>query len=376
MPAKRPSFPAPRLNCYRYQERGLMSYTRRDFHRIAGLAAASQIMGSAQTPAQGRKLRYCIVGLGRISMDHFMPATRASQYGQVTAIVSGHRDKADKMAAQYNIPAKNIYSYQNFDDIAGNKDIDAVYIALPNSMHAEYTIRAAKAGKHVLCEKPMATSVADSEAMIDACRKAKSRLMIAYRCHFEPVNLKAVELIRQGKLGKIVGINSAFGFNIAPNEWRLNKALAGGGPMMDVGIYCLNACRYLTGEEPSEVKGYSYSDPKDARFKEVEEALSWSMKFPSGAVASCSTTYGANMTPFVRVYGTRGTLEINDAFGYNGQHLTAQGVDMPSTQKDPYVFQLEADHLAECVFGNKDPQCAGEEGLRDMKLMSAIYKTC
>jgi predicted dehydrogenase len=356
-------------------------YTRRQFHRIAGLGAASQLLSRAQAPNQGRGLGYCIVALGRISMDHFMPATRLSQYGRVTAIVSGHRDKAERLAAQYGVPSRSIYSYENYDAIADNKDIDAVYIALPNHMHAEYTVRAARAGKHVLCEKPMATSAADSEAMISACRKANRKLMIAYRCQFEPINLRAVELIRQGKLGKVQAINSAFGFKIAPGEWRLSKTMAGGGPLMDVGIYCLNACRYLTGEEPADVKGYSSVIDRDGRFNEVEESLSWSMKFPSGAVASCSTTYGSNMTPFYRVYGSRGVLQVDQAFGYSGQHLTAQlegqpAIDEPATERDPFNFHRLADHFAECVFNNKEPKCAGEEGLRDMKLMAAIYKSC
>jgi hypothetical protein len=162
-------------------------------------------------------------------------------------------------------------------------------------MHAEYTIRAAKAGKHVLCEKPMATTVADCEAMIAACKAARVKLMIAYRCHYEPTNLRAIKLIRDGALGQVQAIESAFGFNIGPGEWRLNKKLAGGGPLFDVGIYSLNACRYLTGEEPEHISAYASVIDHDGRFNEVEENVSWTMRFPSGIVASCTTTYGANM---------------------------------------------------------------------------------
>ena len=161
-----------------------MNLTRRDFSRLSAMAALAHALPSADSQSSGnagRKLRWCIVGLGRISMDHFMPAVELSKAGKLTALVSGHREKAEKQAAQYNIPSPSIYSYDNYDEIRQNKEIDAVYIALPNSMHAEYTIRAAKAGKHVLCEKPMATSVADCKAMIEACRKARVRLMIAYR---------------------------------------------------------------------------------------------------------------------------------------------------------------------------------------------------
>ena len=170
-------------------------------------------------------------------MRHFMPACKDSQHSQVTALVSGHREKADKQAALYGVPAKNIYSYENFDEIRNNSEIDAVYIALPNNMHAEYTIRAAKAGKHVLCEKPMATTVKDSLSMVDACRAANRRLMIAYRCQYEPTNLKAIKRIRDGTFGKIKAIESANGFDIKPGEWRLDRKMAGGGPLMDVGVY-------------------------------------------------------------------------------------------------------------------------------------------
>src|SRR3954463_14390016 len=190
-----------------------MRISRRSFAtRLGAGSAALQLAvnrAQGQKTRDGQKLRYCIVGLGRISLQHFMPACKMSQYSQVTAFVSGHRDKAEKYASEYGVPAKNIYDYKNFDEIARNPEIDAVYIALPNSMHAEYTVRAAKAGKHVLCEKPMATSVEDSEKMIKACRSANRKLMIAYRCQYEPTNLRAIQLIREGKLGKIQAIESA-----------------------------------------------------------------------------------------------------------------------------------------------------------------------
>ena len=356
-----------------------MNWTRRQFNRLAALGTATGLAPGAHGQLSTRKLGYCVVGLGRISMQHFMPATKTSQYAKVTGIVSGHRDKAERLAAEYGVPTKNIYNYDNYNGIAGNPDIDAVYIGLPNSMHADFTIRAAKAGKHVLCEKPMATSVAEAEAMDDACRKANRKLMIAYRCHFEPAHVRAFQLIRDGKLGKIEAIDSAFGFNIAAGEWRLKKALAGGGPLMDVGIYCLNACRHLTGEEPVEIKGYSSVVDQDGRFREVEENVSWSMKFPSGAVASCSTTYGANMTSYFRVLGSKGELIVEPAFGYDGQRLRATiggeaPIDEPSTMKDPGCFVSQADHFATCVFGNREPGPNGAEGIKDMKLMAAIYR--
>jgi predicted dehydrogenase len=359
-----------------------MTVTRRAFGRAIAIGSAFGSLGSLARgqEASGRKLGYCIVGLGRISLQHFMPACKMSQRSQVTALVSGHREKAEKTAAEYNVPAKNIYGYENFNEIASNKEIDAVYIALPNSMHAEYTIRAANAGKHVLCEKPMATTVKDSQSMINACRAARKKLMIAYRCQYEPTNLRAVQLIRDGKLGVIQSIESANGFNERAGEWRLDRKLAGGGPLMDVGIYSLNACRYLTGEEPSAIEGYCSVIDKDGRFEGVEENASWTMRFPSGIVATCTTTYGANMPGFYRVHGSKGMLHMEPAFSYQGLHLKAEirgedPIDEPNTEKDPAQFVREADDFAECVFNNKEPKANGQEGLRDMQLMEKIYKS-
>jgi len=343
---------------------------------MAGVSAAASIL-SAETD---RSIGYCVVGLGRIA-GHYLAGMKTAKYSRVTALVSGHRDKAERIAAENQVPASNIYSYDNYDAIAGNKAIDAVIICLPNSMHAEYTIRAARAGKHVLCEKPMCTTVADGEAMIDACRKASKKLMIAYRCHYEPMNLRAVQLIREGRAGTIHTIESANGFNIQPGEWRLNRKLAGGGPMMDVGIYSLNACRYLTGEEPASWTGQMSAMDHDGRFNEVEEDLVWSMKFPSGVLATCQTSYGVNMPGWFRVRGTKGVIEMSAAFGYQGQHLMARvaggaPIDETSPLRDPGHFPLETDHLAECIFDGKEPKSPGEEGLRDMRLMMDIYRAC
>ena len=357
--------------------------TRREFAQtaISAFAALPALSARQDQPSSGRKLGYCIVGLGRISMDHFMPACKMSRSSQVTALVSGHRDKAEKMAAEYNVPLKNIYSYENYDEIAANKDIDAVYIALPNSMHSEYTIRAANATKHVLCEKPMATSVKDSQSMVNACRAANVKLMIAYRCQYEPTNLRAIQIIRDRMLGNVQAIESANGFNEKAGEWRLDKKLAGGGPLMDVGIYSLNACRYLTGEEPQHIEGYCSVIDQDGRFKEVEENVSWIMKFPSGIVASCNTTYGAQMNGYFRVHGSKGILHVEPAFSYQGLHLKAEIhgqplIDEPNSNEDPSQFVREADYFADCVFNNKEPKSNGEEGLRDMKYMADIYKSC
>jgi predicted dehydrogenase len=225
----------------------------------------------------------------------------------------------------------------------------------------------------------MSTSVADAEAMIAACKSANVKLMIAYRCHYEPTNLRAVQLIRDGRLGQVQAIDSSFGFNIAPGEWRLSKTLAGGGPLYDVGIYSLNACRYLSGEEPAQISAYASTIDHDGRFKEVEENVSWTMRFPSGVVASCSTTYGANMAGYFKVYGSKGWLQVDQAFVYEGLHLRAQlgkdTLDEPNPARDPSHFQAETEHFSHCVQNNLEPQSPGEEGLRDMKYITEIYRS-
>ena len=359
--------------------------TRREFTRLAMAGAASHAVPPLWAQGGDRKIGYCIIGLGRISQGHFNPGVAASKNSRITGIVSGHREKALAEAAKYGVPQSSIYTYETMDQIQNNPAIDAVYVALPNSMHAEYTIRSARAGKHVLCEKPMATTIADSQAMIKACKDANKKLMIAYRCHYEPTNLRAMQLIREGKLGKIQAIESANGFKERAGEWRLDRKLAGGGPLMDMGVYSLNACRYLTGEEPIDIKAFAATIDHDGRFDTVEETVSWTMKFPSGAVASCNTTYGANMNGFYRVHGSQGYLYAEPAFPYQGLHLTATYadpaggkpivLDEPNPDLDPSQFATQADYFSNCIFDDKTPKTAGEEGLLDMQYMSKIYQS-
>jgi predicted dehydrogenase len=218
--------------------------------------------------------------------------------------------------------------------------------------------------------------------MIDACQVANVKLMIAYRLHFETTNLTAIQLIRSGAFGQIQSIQSSNGFNCGASEWRLQKALAGGGPLMDVGIYSLNAARYLTGEEPTSITAYASSNPQDPRFREVEENVAWIMKFPSGVVASCNTTYGASMDGRYRVYGSKGWLEATPAFIYEGLHLNAHytrdgapdvNLDLPNSEKDPTHFTKQANHFSECIQQNLTPKTPGKEGLHDMQYMREIY---
>ena len=355
-----------------------MNLTRREFARLGALGLAARFAPTLNAQSSPRKIGYAVIGLGRIA-DHFMRGVLPTTNSHITGLVSGHRDKAERIADQYGVPHGSIYNYENFDEIVRNPAVDAVYVALPNSMHAEYTIRAAKAGKHVLCEKPMSTSVAEAESMIAACKAASVKLMIAYRCHYEPTNLRAIQLIRDGALGQVQAIESPFGFNIAKGEWRLDKKLAGGGPLFDVGIYSLNACRYLTGEEPADISAYASVIDHDGRFNEVEENVAWTMKFPSGIVASCTTTYGAQMEGYFRVYGSKGWLQVDQAFVYEGLRLRAEfsgtKLDEPNPARDPSHFQVEAEHFSHCVLNNLEPQSPGEEGLCDMQYITKIYRS-
>ena len=241
----------------------------------------------------GKKLGWAIVGLGSLAINQILPAFAKCEKSKVVAFVSGHPDKANKLALRYGVNPKNIYNYQNYDSIKDNPEVDIIYIVLPNGMHAEYTIRGLQAGKHVLCEKPMANTPAECQQMIDAGRKANRKLMVAYRCRYEPYNQEAIRMARQQELGPTQVIVADHGFNIGdPTQWRLNKALAGGGSLMDIGIYSLNAARYLSGEEPTEINAMMYSTPGDLRFKEVEETINFQLRFPSGILANCTSSYG------------------------------------------------------------------------------------
>lgn len=347
----------------------------------AGLVAAATPMtalaGCGPQGAPVKKLRYAVVGLGNYAVNQIMPRFKDTEHCQLTALVSGTPAKLEKYGAEYGIPATHRYGYADYDRIASNPDIDAVYIILPNAMHAEYTIRAAKAGKHVMCEKPMANTVAEAEAMIAACRKAGVKLMIGYRSRFEPHNIFAIEQIRAGLIGRPRVLISCHGFTISPNQWRLDRPLSGGGSLMDIGIYSLNAVRYLTGEEPVLVTATESTDKSDPRFATVEDQIDFQLKFPSGVIANCVSSYGSNHNDF-RVTGDKGWIGMEPATGYSGHALwtrvggkTEQKV--LTSPKNQWAGQL--DHLAECVASGEEPLVAGEEGLADMRVIEAIYKS-
>ncbi|MGI4750667.1 MAG: Gfo/Idh/MocA family protein [Janthinobacterium lividum] len=330
-----------------------------------------------------KRVGYAVVGIGELTLETIMPAFGSCKNSKVVALVSGDAEKAKKVAMQYDVPQKNIYNYQNFDNIKNNPEIDAVYIVLPNAMHEEFVIRAAKAGKHVLCEKPMTTSSKAAERMIDACKKAGKKLMIAYRIQYEPNNKQIKDFARQKKFGKVKVITSTNVQNIGdPKQWRLHKALSGGGSLPDIGLYDINTNRYLLGEEPYMVNASTYTTPNDPRFTEVEEMVMFQMYFPSGAVANNTCSYGAHNSKHYRCYADNGGwFGMDPAFDYKGlmpEASHAEGkvenkMNPKLTEKDQ--FALEMDHFSECVIENKTPYTPGEEGLQDQKIMEAIYES-
>ncbi|RKE49974.1 MULTISPECIES: Gfo/Idh/MocA family oxidoreductase [unclassified Sphingomonas] len=356
-----------------------MEFGRRDL-LVAAATLAATSSGVARA-APDRKLGYAIVGLGYYGLQTIMPQFVNCEHSRVTALVSGDRTKALATAAKYGVPERSIYTYADFDRIRDNPDVDIVYVCLPNSMHAEYTIRAAKAGKHVMCEKPMAISVAECEAMIRACKTAGKKLMIGYRCHFEPFNLEAMRLAKSGAAGKIRYVRSEHGFVQGdPNKWRLKRALSGGGSLMDMGIYSLQAARYMTGEEPIAVTARESTDRRDPRFREVEDMIEWTLEFPSGAIAGCQSMYSANQN-HILLMGDKGRIELEPATRYDGNKMwtgrdgreTAITSPPPGPSKTQFTGQL--DHLAECILDGREPIVSGEEGLRDMRIVEAIYRS-
>ena len=325
----------------------------------------------------GKKLGWAIVGLGSLAIHEILPAFSKGEKSKVVALVSGHRDKANKLALRYGVDPRNIYNYQNYDSIKDNPEVDIIYIVLPNGMHAEYTVRGFQAGKHVLTEKPMANTPAECQQMIDAGRKADRKLMVAYRCRYEPYNQEAIRISRSRELGPTKVILADHGFNIGdPSQWRLKKDLAGGGSLMDIGIYSLQAARYLSGEEPSEVNAVMYNTPGDPRFKEVEETVNFQLRFPSGVLANCTSSYGYVGQNHYRVVGTEGWLEMDPATSYRGLRMRVHRGNVAEERELPVRdhFALEMDHMSGCVMENKEPLTPGEEGLRDLKIMMAIYE--
>jgi predicted dehydrogenase len=350
--------------------------SRRDFIRAGSIGVGALTLGNpfslfAAKPA--KKLGIALVGLGYYSSGQLGPALRHTQNCYLAGIVTGHPAKAAAWQKQYNIPEKNTYNYETFDQIAHNPDIDIIYVVLPVSMHKEYTIRAAKAGKHVICEKPMALNAGECRDMIAACKKADRLLSIGYRLHFEPHTLEIMKLGEQQVYGKVKSIDTGNGFtyNGDPNAWRLKKAMAGGGGLMDMGIYSIQGTRYTLGQEPIAVTARQEKTRPDF-FKEVDETVFWELEFPEGFIAKGKSSYNHDWS-YLHVEAERGKFGLEPAYGYGG----IDGYTSKGPMELPQIIQQAAqmDDFANCVWQNKQSRVPGEEGLKDMKVVDAIYRS-
>jgi len=321
----------------------------------------------------GKKLNIALCGLGRYA-GYLAEGIEIAQYCRIAGIITGTPSKAVDWKKRYNIPDANIYNYQNFDTIVNNKDIDLVYVVLPNSMHKEFTIRAARAGKHVIVEKPMAIYENDCREMIEACKKAGVQLAVGYRLHYEPYNMEIKRLGQQKVFGQVRLIEASLGYKSSdPSEWRVKKALAGGGPLMNLGIYCVQCNRYVLGEEPVSVTAQYGPVTNKEIFKEVEESITWQLEFPGGALCNDTTTYSCSIDRFFASADT-GFFELSPAISYG----PFKGRSTNGEMNFPVINQqtTQCDEIAKVILANKPlpDHITGSEGLKDVRILQAIYR--
>jgi predicted dehydrogenase len=351
--------------------------TRRKFVAQAAALGVAPFISTrvtrAPAAASGRKLGFALCGLGSLSTNQIAPALQKTANCRLAGIITGTPAKAARWQAQYNIPPRSVYNYDTMHRIADNPDIDVVYVVTPNGLHLDNALVAAKAGKHVFCEKPMEISPTRCQQMIDAVRAADRVLGVGYRCRFEPHHLECARLAREREFGAVKVIDAHFGFNIEPGVWRLKRELSGGGPLMDVGIYALQATRYLSGEEPIWLSAATTRGDA-ARFSEVEESVMWEARFPGGAISHCSSSYAAEGVGYFRVLAERGWFGLDPAFNYaglRGMRSDGRAIDSPATDQ----FAVEMEDFARCILEKRPTRVPGEEGLRDVTLMTAIYES-
>jgi glucose-fructose oxidoreductase len=323
-------------------------------------------------PQKKARLGVALVGLGYYSTDLLAPALQQTSKCYLAGIVTGTPSKAEDWKKKYNIPGKNIYNYQNFDSIANNPDIDVVYVVLPPSMHAEYSIRAAKAGKHVWCEKPMAPTVAECQRMIDACEQNKVTLSIGYRLQHEPNTQRIIQFRKELKYGKILTVKAEAGyFDGRSNHWKQKKSL-GGGVMGDMGVYPLNAIRYSTGLEPIAVTAQASTTRPEIYF-EVEETMAFDLEFPGGATAYGMATFGKGIND-LKVTCEKGWYGLSPFQAYNGINgITSDGIKLNAPIANEQAKQMDDDAIS--ILNNQPMLVPGEEGLKDIRVVEAIYKS-
>jgi glucose-fructose oxidoreductase len=354
------------------------SVSRREFLRGIGLGSAALAIGSrfpnyAIAENKGRKLGLALLGLGKYSTGQLGPALRETKQCYLAGVITGHPEKAVKWAIDYNLDNKNIYNYENFDRIADNKNIDIVYIVTPPALHPEFTIRAAKAGKHVISEKPMATSVADCDRMIAACRAAKVKLAIGYRLYYDPYHREMMRLAKDLDFGVFTKMTGDRGFVFGQRAWRIDKNLAGGGPMMDLGIYIVHgACMAANGLTPVSVTAQEEPKSKPELFDQVEETIRWTMDFPNGARCEAVTGFNHRADQF-RIEGSKGWLHFKEkAFTYRGAVCeTSRGpISYPAINQQA----AQMDDFADCILTDGNTPVPGELGRRDLQIITAVYE--
>ena len=341
----------------------------------SSLIAASRLANAAQPEMENKpldkKLGIALVGLGYYSTDVLAPALQETKNVKLTGIVTGTPAKEKKWQEKYGIPVKNTYNYETFDQIADNDDIDIIYVVLPNSMHAEYVIRAAKASKHVICEKPMAVTVEECDAMIKACRDNNVGLSIGYRMQFEPHTQELMRYAEEKVNGNITYITAHAGyFHTKAEQWKAKKEY-GGGAIMDMGVYSINAARYATGEEPISVTAQQFKTRPEV-FKNVEETVTFQFDFPSGAVANCMTSFSHSIS-LLHVVAERGWTQLNPMSGYGGIKMTTRRGAVEFPQINQQAAQM--DEVAWCIANKQIMRVPGEEGRQDIKIIQAIYRS-
>jgi len=322
----------------------------------------------------GRQVGYAVIGLGHIAQSAVLPAFAHANNAKLVAVVSGDPEKRTKLARKYKCDA---FDVRDLDEVLGRSDVDAVYIAEPNDRHAEFAVRCAKQGLHVLCEKPLAVTEEECRRMIDASREAGVKLMTAYRLHFEESNLAAVKLIEQGRIGELRSFSSVFGYQVRPGNIR-TSAERGGGAIWDLGVYCINAARYLFRADPVEVFAMRMDRRDDERFAEVHEGMSLLLKFPGDRVAQFTVSFGCYEQDQYRIVGTKGHIEIDDAYEYAGPRelrLSIGGRERVRRFKPADQFAPELVAFSRAILEDTEVEPDGEEGLRDVRIIVAALKS-
>ena len=336
---------------------------------------ARRSKGRRTNGAGAKRIRYAVVGLGHIAQAAMLPAfAHAKRNSELVALVSGDTLKLKRLGKRYGV--EHLVGYDDLDALLASDIIDAVYLALPNDMHRDFTIRAARARKHVLCEKPMAVSPRDCEAMIRATRTAGVKLMIAYRLHFERANLEASRLARSGRLGQPRFFSSDFSMQVSDDNIRLERE-RGGGPLYDIGVYCINAARYMLGEEPTAVWATA-TKSRDPRFSEVDETVIGAMRFKDERVASFTCSFGAADRSTFTFTGTRGSITLDPAYEYaEGLSYTLRQGERERTKHfaKSDQFAPELLYFSACILQNRKPEPSGEEGLADVRIIEAMHRS-